>query len=113
VPQRHGHLPDGLPRLRVARYGPPVAGLDEHAFRVPLDHAGPRQHPLGLSGLARVVAVQVLGPEHVADHQRAGDQREPADERDGAVPGTPARDPLDHGRADAGSGLRPGRGRPR
>ena len=108
--QRHGHLPDGLARLRVAGHGLPGARLDEHALRISLHHAGPAEHPFGLSGLPRVVAVEVLRPEHAADHHRAGDQHEPADERDGAVPGAPARDPLDHRGTGAGPGRRPGYG---
>src|SRR5262249_13525059 len=108
APQRHGHLPDGRPRLRVGGYGPPGGALlDEYALRGPLDHAGAAEHPLGPARLAWGIAVQVLGPERVADHHRAGHQEQPADERDGAVPGAPARDPLDYRRADAGTGWRP------
>ena len=90
--QGRGHLPDGPADLRVTGHGAGAApGLDQDGLGGGLDHAGPAQHPLGPARLAGVVAVQVLGAEHAADHHGADDQQQPAEQRGLAVPGAPAR----------------------
>ena len=96
-------------RLRVA--GDRTAAgprLDQHRLDGLLHHARPGQHPFGPAGLAGVVAVEVLGAEHAADHHGVGDQEQPADQRGLAVPGAPAGDPLDH--RGAAAARRPGGG---
>ena len=95
-----------LPHLRVGRERPARRpGLDQHALGGRGGgHIQPVQGPLGLPGLAGVILLHVLGGKHLAADEDRGDQEKPAEHRRLAVPGTPARDPLDHGRPGAGAG---------
>jgi hypothetical protein len=104
--QGRGHLLRRLPHLGVGRERPArCPGLDQHALGGRGGaHIQPVQGLLGLPGLTGVIRRQVLGRKHLAADEDRRDQEKPTEHGRLAVPGTPARDPLDHRWPGAGAG---------